>query len=81
MQLKNLEVVRSGNLVAIKWDGAPRFTIGVLSTSSEPDALDRAAAALEDESSRPGFTAEELRACVKDIRRRVAAMRGAESTA
>ena len=77
-QLKNLEVVRSGNLVAIKWDGAPRFSIGVLSTLSEADALDRAAAALEDESSRPGFAAEELRTCVKEIRKRAAALRVAE---
>lgn len=77
--LRDFELIRAGNLVSVQWQGSPKFSIGVLSTQSEPDALDRAAAALEDDSSRPGFSQEELKSCVREIRKRAESIRAAES--
>lgn len=77
--LRDFELIRGVNFVTVQWHGSPKFTISVLSTQSEPDALERAAAALEDESSRPGFAHDELLSCVKEIRNRASALRVAES--
>ncbi len=77
--LRDFELVRLGNMVTVQWSGSPKFSIGVLSTLSEPDALDRAAEALEDESSRPGFVKDELKTCVREIRKRAESLRVAES--
>ncbi len=76
--LRDFELIRLGNMVTVQWSGSPKFSIGVLSTQSEPDALDRAAAALEDESSRPGFVKDELKTCVGEIRKRAESLRVAE---
>ena len=70
--LRDFELIRAGNLVSVQWQGLPKFSIGVLSTQSEPDAFEQAAAALEDHRSRPGFSREELESCVKEIRKRAA---------
>ena len=75
--LQNFELSRTGNLVTVQWTGSPKFSIGVLSTQSEPDALDRAATALEDDISRPGFSEVELKTCVREIRKRAASLRSA----
>ena len=77
--LQDFELIRSANLVSVQWKGSPKFSVGVLSTQSEPDALDRAASALEDDSSRPGFSREELESCVSEIRKRAVSIRAAES--
>ena len=77
--LQDFELTRAGNLVSVQWKGSPKFSVGVLSTQSEPDALDRAATALEDDSSRPGFSQDELRKCVAEIRKRAVSLRAAES--
>ncbi len=77
--LRDFELIRNGNMVTVQWSGSPKFSIGVLSTQSEPDALDRAAAALEDDSFRPGFLSDELKSCVREIRKRAQSLRAEES--
>lgn len=76
--LQDFELIRAGNLVTVQWRGSPKFSMGVLSTQSEPDAFDRAASALDGQGSRPGFSDDELKICVKEIRKRALRLRGTE---
>lgn len=69
-QLKDLELVRAGNLVTAQWRGSPKLSVGVLSTLTEAQAFETAALSMERGGARPGFVTEELTACVKELRKR-----------
>ena len=77
-KLVDLQLSRAGNLVTVQWQGSPKFSIGVLSTMSESEAFERSAMALQDESSRPGFAPDELKACVAEMRKQAKALREAD---
>ena len=68
--LKEFELARIGNLVTVQWLGSPKLSVGVLSTVTEAEAFERVATALEAGGPRPGFDANEMKACVKEMRRR-----------
>ena len=66
--LKDFELARAGNLVTVQWRGSPKLSVGVLSTITESEALERAATLIDDGGSRPGFDAKQLKACTLEIR-------------
>jgi len=68
--LKDFELVRAGNLVTVQWQGSPKLSVGVLSTVTEAEAFERVATVLESGGARPGFDPIEMKACVKEMRRR-----------
>jgi hypothetical protein len=68
--LTDFELTRVGNLVTVQWLGSPKLSVGVLSTVTEAQAFERVAGAIEDGGTRPGFDANEMKACVREIRRR-----------
>ena len=63
---------RGGNLVTAKWRGSPKFSVGVLSTLTDEQAFERAAASMSL-AVKPGFKEAEMKACAKEIRRRAKA--------
>lgn len=69
--LKDFALARAGNLVTVQWLGSPKLSVGVLSTATEADAFERVANAIEAGGTRPGFDPIEMKACVKEMRRRV----------
>ncbi len=79
--LKDLEIHRLGNLVTAQWRGSPKFSVGVLSTLSESDAFEHAADALEYQSARPGFSPDEIQACIAELRKRATELRKASPQA
>ena len=66
MQLEDFELRRAGNLVTIQWRGSPKFSIGVLSTLTDRQAFERAAESMCADR-KPGFSEDEMRACVEEL--------------
>lgn len=73
-ELKDLVLLREGNLVTAQWRGSPKFSVGVLSTFDDEQAFERAAVSMSL-AVKPGFKEAEMKACAKEIRSRAEAKR------